>query len=84
MVINALNGVWSDVYILQIMIQQKLTKILQDNFILKTQNFLSKLEIFTKLKRRIVTAILFLVMKIRKKYPIYVSKIFSKDMFVYY
>ena len=41
MIINGLNGVWSDVNIQQIITQQ-----------LGFKNFPSKLEIFTKLKKR--------------------------------
>ena len=50
-----LNGVWLDTYIMQIIIQkvlEKSTEILQENLILKTQNFLSKLDIFKKLKKK--------------------------------
>ena len=50
-----LNGVWLDTYIMQIIIQKELeksTEILQENLILKTQNFLSKLDIFKKLKKK--------------------------------
>ena len=66
---NVLNGVWWDIYILQIIIQQKLerlTKILQDFLILKIQNFQSKLEIFIKVKKRIASILVFLFMKIRQ------------------
>ena len=40
-IMNAVNGVWSDTYILHILIQQeleKMTKILLENLILKTKN----------------------------------------------
>ena len=50
-----LNGVWLDTYIMQIIIQKELeksTEILQEKLILKTQNFLSKLDIFKKLKKK--------------------------------
>ena len=64
-IMNAVNGVWSDTYILHILIQQeleKMTKILLENLILKTKNVPSKLEIITNLKKLVC-----LVMKIRKK-----------------
>ena len=75
MIINDLNGVWLDTYILQIMIQQeleKLTKIFKENLILKANKFQSKLEIFTKLKKKKKKKglhrylLMFLVMKLRK------------------
>ena len=76
---NALNGVWSGTYIMQIIIQQefqKLTKILLKNLTLKTQNFQSKLETFTK-QKKIPLAVL-LAMKIKKNiqsmYQINVSR----------
>ena len=50
---TGLNGMWLDTYILQIITHQelqKLTKILQENLILKIQNFWLKLETFTNLK----------------------------------
>ena len=64
-IMNAVNSVWSDTYILHILIQQeleKMTKILLENLILKTKNVPSKLEIITNLKKLVC-----LVMKIRKK-----------------
>ena len=54
---------------MQIITQQellKLTKILPKGSILKTQDFQSKLETFTSLKKTITSALAFLVMKIRK------------------
>ena len=71
-IMNAANGVWSDTYILHILIQQeleKMLKILLENLILKTKNVSSKLEIITNLKK-----FMWLVMKIRKKYTNHVSK----------
>ena len=63
---------------MQIIIQKELeksTEILQENLILKTQNFLSKLDIFKKLKKkRIVSTLVFLVSKTRAKNPTYVSQ----------
>ena len=52
---NALNGVWSDTEILQIITQQELQKLitnLQGDLILKIQKSQSKLETFTKLKTK--------------------------------
>ena len=57
LIMNVLHGVWSDIYILQIIIQEqfeKTTKILQKNLILKTWNIPLKSKIFTKLKKRSV------------------------------
>ena len=56
MVIHVLNGVWSDIYILQIItIQQKMKMLtkrkVQKNLISKTKDVLSKLEILKKLKK---------------------------------
>ena len=56
---SALNGVWSDMYILEIRISKKLeksAKVLQENLILKTWHFPSK-------KKTFVSALVFLVMK---------------------
>ena len=53
-IMNAANGVWSDTYILHILIQQeleKMLKILLENLILKTKNVSSKLEIIKKKKK---------------------------------
>ena len=53
-IMNAANDVWSDTYILHILIQQeleKMLKILLENLILKTKNVSSKLEIITNLKK---------------------------------
>ena len=47
MIMNPLNGVWSDTQIMQIITQQelqKLAKVLLKNLTLKTWNFQSKLE----------------------------------------
>ena len=72
-----------DTYILQIMIQQeleKLTKIFKENLILKANKFQSKLEIFTKLKkkkkkRRIASVFINVFgYEIKKKYQIYFQK----------
>ena len=69
MIMNALNGDWSDTQILQTIIQkesQKLIKILQRDLILTTENFQSKLETFIKQKKRIPSILVFLAMKIKK------------------
>ena len=69
-----------DTYILQIMIQQeleKLTKIFKENLILKANKFQSKLEIFTKLKKKKRIASVFINVfgyEIKKKYQIYFQK----------
>ena len=68
MTMNALNGVSSDIYTLQVTMQeklQKLKKILQKILILKTYNFQSKLETFTKLKKGILLSLALLVIKKR-------------------
>ena len=62
MITNALNGVWSDTEIFQIIIHQKLqkvTKVLPKNLILST---LKK----EKIEKRIPLELVFLVMKTRK------------------
>ena len=69
MIMNALNGDWSDTQILQTIIRkesQKLIKILQRDLILTTENFQSKLETFIKQKKRIPSILVFLAMKIKK------------------
>ena len=86
-IMNVLNEVWSDIYILQIVIQQEfqgLTKILHENVNLKTQNLLSKLETFTKLKKTIVSELVLLVIKIRENIQSICQKILLKDMLIYY
>ena len=69
MILNVLNGVWLDTYILQIIIE-----LFKKYWILKIYNFQSKLNIFTKLKERIPSTLMSLVKKIKKN-PIYVVKI---------
>ena len=86
-IMNVLNEVWSDIYILQIVIQQEfqgLTKILHENVNLKTQNLSSKLETFTKLKKTIVSELVLLVIKIRENIQSICQKILLKDMLIYY
>ena len=56
-IINALNDVWSDTHIMEIIIQEeldRLMKILHENLILKTYIFQSKLEILTKLRKNCI------------------------------
>ena len=68
-IMNDLNGIWSNIYILLITIQQeleKITKILQENLILKISYFQLILDIFTKLEKRTATGLAFFVIKIRK------------------
>ena len=50
-----------------------LTKILQENLILKTKEFSSKLEIFTKLKKKEMYRISVFGYENKDKYPIYAS-----------
>ena len=86
-ILNALNGVWLDTYNQQIIIREeleKLQKILQEKLILKISNFQSKLEIFTRLKKRIASALVFLVMKIRKNIQSICQEILSKYMLICY
>ena len=87
MIMNALNGVWLDTYIQQILIHEeleKLTKILQKkNMILKKLNFQLKLKIFTNSKNELYRHYCF-DYENKEKYPIYLSKIFSKDMLIYH
>ena len=86
---------FSQITYLQIIIQKglkKVTKILQvsdKNFAseldLKTQNVQSKLEIFTKLKkRRILSSLVFLIMKTKKNIQTMYQKILLKNMLLYY
>ena len=82
------NGFESDTYILQIITQQELEKLtyyLEMNKMLKKLNFQSKLEIFIKLEKIILLALLFLVMKTRKNNIQFLcEEILSKDMLIYY
>ena len=68
MIINAVNGVKSDTYILQIITQQKLQKlkkIFLKRLDFKDIQFAVKARAIHKIKR-ILLALVFLVMKIRK------------------
>ena len=74
---NALNGVESDSYIQQTIIQeesQKLIKILPKNLILKIQNFQSKVEIYKKNEKRNSIDITVFGYENNEKHRIYVSK----------
>ena len=57
---------------------EKLTRILQENLIINTRNFTSKLDIFTKLKKRIVLALVFLVIKPKKISDLCIKNYFQK------
>ena len=61
LILDVLNGVWLDTYILQIIIE-----FFKKYWILKIYNFQSKLNIFTKLKERIPLTLMSLVKKIKK------------------
>ena len=70
---------------LQIRIQeelQKMTTILQTNVILKTENSLSKLEIFAKSKKKNPIAIRVFDYENKEKYLIYVSKKYFEEKHV--
>ena len=81
MIVNAINGVWFDTYIMQIMIQQelgRLTNYLETNQILKT--FQSELKIFITWKKKNSIGISVFGYENKVKYPMYVSKIcFEKN-----
>ena len=67
----------NDTVILQVIIQQeseKLTKISARELDFKDIKFPVKVRHIHKIQKGIVSALLFLVMKIAKKYPVYVSK----------
>ena len=85
MIMNYLNGVWSDTYILQIFIQQalkRLGKSLYEKLILKTYSFLSKGKMFKKLEKRIVLAFTSVFgYEYEKKYLTYVSKKYLQKIF---
>ena len=57
---------------------EKLTRILQENLIINTRNFTSKLDIFTKLKKRIVLALVFLVIKPKQIPDLCIKNYFQK------
>ena len=64
---------------------QKLIQILLKRLILRTYIFLSKLETFTKSKKRIPSALAFLVMKIKKNIQsMYQKNVVKKNMLTYY
>ena len=63
--------------------QKNLIKILLKSFILEKRNFESKLEAFTKLKKRFPLALVLLVMKITKNIQsTYEKKIVKKNMLI--
>ena len=67
----------NDSVILQVIIQQeleKLKKISSREFDFKDTKFPVKVIDIHKIQKEIVSALVFLVMKIAKKYPVYVSK----------
>ena len=73
--------------ILQIIIQQeleRLTEYLKVKLILKIQNFRPKLEIITKLKKRIALGLAFLVMKTSKNIESLFQEVRSNMMIYYY
>ena len=58
---------------------EKLTKILQKELqrfylILKIQNFLTKLQRFTKIRKKFVLALVFLVIKMGEIFNLYIEK----------
>ena len=59
---------------------RKTDKILQENLILKISNFLSKLEIFTTLRKKIVSATVFFVVRIEKNFHYMLQKILLRDI----
>ena len=84
---NALNGVQSD-YVSANHNPERVKKGDKDfasELDLKTQNVQSKLEIFTKLKkRRILSSLVFLIMKTKKNIQTMYQKILLKNMLLYY
>ena len=84
MIMNALNVVWSDIYFLKIIIQQELeqlTKILQENLILK---FPVKARDIHKVKKKIVLLLVMLIIKARKNIKSMRQKILPKGVLSYY
>ena len=61
-----------------------MTKILQKDLILKTQNFQSKLETLTKVKKRILSTLAFLVIKIKNNIQSMCQKNAVKKMLIRY
>ena len=74
MIMNYLNGVWLDIYILKIIFQSELeksTKILQESLILKTK-FPVKVRDIHKIEKKNSISISVVGYEKKKKYPIYV------------
>ena len=74
MIMNYLNGVWLDIYILKIIFQSELeksTKILQESLILKTK-FPVKVRDIHKIEKKNSISISVVDYEKKKKYPIYV------------
>ena len=72
---------------MQIIIQgelERLTEYLKGNYVLRAQDFQTKLEMSTKLKRKIALTIAFLVMKIRNNNESMRQEILSKSIPIYY
>ena len=72
---------------MQIIIQgelERLTEYLKGNYVLRAQDFQTKLEMSTKLKRKIALTIAFLVMKIRNNNESMRQEILSKNIPIYY
>ena len=74
MIMNYLNGVWLDIYILKIIFQSELeksTKILPESLILKTK-FTVKVRDIHKIEKKNSISISVFGYENNKKYPIYV------------
>ena len=74
MIMNYLNGVWLDIYILKIIFQSELeksTKILPESLILKTK-FSVKVRDIHKIEKKNSISISVFGYENNKKYPIYV------------
>ena len=88
MVIHVLNGVWSDIYILQIITIQRKMKMLtkrkvQKNLISKTSSV--KIRDIEKIEKRALLPLSFLVLIIRKKIQsMYQKNVVKKNKFIYY
>ena len=64
---------------------EKLAKIIRGNLILKIKYFLSKLEIFTKLrKKNCISTVVSLVIKMRKNIQLIHQEMILQEMLIYY
>ena len=87
---NALNGVWSDIYILQNIIQQQLEKLKKyfgRKLDFKDMKFPLKIidiHVTEKKKKRFISVLVFMVMKKRKNFHSIYQKRLLKDIFFYY